>query len=675
MRHQLSLELRTALGAILAVASVTLWPSPSLALRRPEPPQAFKIRSIDGWIGGGYEFKDELTKRPGRSDVTELDETEREFFEELNVGGTASIYHPRFLLIDGHILVRMEQGQREVNFSSAEQGDRDGLINEYNLNLDILPLHPYSLRLFGSRYNTDVAAEFFPDYDVTTDRAGARLRWRNKWFPMSLSVVRSESVGKGGADHIDDETRNLTYRVEQKRRGRRSSFEYEWEDREDRRARTNVNTQRAYLTNVISFGPENRSLFHNLIYFLDQGGSLQHQVLSGSADLLLRHRPSFQTHYNYEGRVTDTELERSVFNEGEVGFRHQLYRNLTTSFDVGGYADDTDTGETIEPRTRLDLDYVRSIPYGSIAVASHIGYRLRDENFTTMVGQILDEPHTFDASNAVSLRSEFVRTSTVVVTDVSGLTIFVEDVDYRIQVIGTLTEIVRLIGGTIPGGGSVSVDYEFERPRNRRFSTIDHGVLLSLSLFKSLRLYGSYSRWDRHLIDGVDLGGEDDISDRIVGASLNRWGLFLIAEREDYVSEINSRLTDRLNANFTLRLPLRSLLRTSASWSHTDFPNTKELTNNPNARDFSEVLAFEGRLTVKPIRNLAIEGGVRLRDEEGRVESQEKVFFGELHLRIRNVEVIVKGERRREEDRGGVDLGFLDERDRDLINAEIIRRF
>lgn len=671
MAARLHLRLLRALGALVAAAALALPARPAWAVRKPERPQFFKLRDLDGWLGLGVELDDESRQRPGRLDV---EETEREFFEELNLKMKSSVYHPRFLLVDGSVLVHLEQEERETVPESRAKGDLDELVNEYDLTLSFLSESPYSLVLFGSRTTSSFDSLDFPEYDVTTERAGAQVRWRNKLVPMWVSAT-SDEVRGGGTNLTDEVTRNLTYNAEQRRKRRRSNFQYEWNEREDRRSDTEVSSHRAQLGNHISFGPKGRSALSNNLHFLDRKGALERREGWGSANLLLHHRDNFQTNYSYQGRWSEVESEETVSHGAGAGFAHRLYRNLTTTAGVGGTTTESDTGETREGETSLALDYVRSIPYGSVSAGVRGGMRYREEDFTTDVGQVLDETHTFTVSDVARLRNEFVQTSTVVVTDVSGLTVFIENVDYRLRTVGTVTEIVRLIGGNILAGDTVSVDYDFDRSRDQRFTTIDQQYRFSINLFHSLRLYTSWQSSDRHLIEGVERGGEDDISDWLSGVSFSRWGFRLDAQHQEHDSELVPYTTNRLSAGIGFRLPLRSSLSASGGWSRTEFPKLGADSRTFVREDFSEAVNFQGRLAVHPFRGLSIEGGGSFREEQGRVDSKEAVLFGQLRLRVRKVELLVKGERIEEEQLSDTGLETLFHRDRDLFFAEIIRRF
>lgn len=660
-----------AKGSVLALALVALWTCPSLAVRRPESPQLFKLRGMDGWLGVGMEIDEEARKRPDRKDV---EDTKRELFEELKLDIKSSVYHPRFLLVDGSVLVRLEQEERETTPESIAKGDLDELVNEYDLTLSFLSERPYNLLLFGSRSTSSFDSLDFPEYEVTTERMGALGRWRNKRFPMWLSVSSDEIRG-GGTNLTDEVTRNLTYNVEQKKGRRLSSFLYEWNERENRRSDTEVTSHRALLRNHISFGPKGRSDLSSNLQLQNREGAIERQEALGSANLLLHHWDTFQTNYSYQGHWSKVESEENLSNGGGAGFVHRLYRNLTTSGNVGGVIANSDTGQTFEGETSLAFDYVRSIPYGSISAGTRVGIHYREEEFTTDVGRVLDETHTFTVSDVVRLRNEFVQTSTIVVTDTGGLTIFIENIDYQVRVIGSLTEIIRLIGGTIPAGDTVLVDYQFDRSLDQRYTTFDEQFRFALNLFQSLRLYTSMRSSDRHLIEGIERGGEGDISDWISGISFSRWQIRLDAQHQEHDSEIVPYTSNRVSAGIGLRLPLRSSLSASAGWSRTDFPNLESSSDTFIHEDFSESINLQGRLAVHPIRNLSIEGGGFFREEQGRVDLKETVFFGEMRLRIRKVEIIVRGERREEEQLSDSGLETLFNRERNLIHAEIIRRF
>jgi hypothetical protein len=360
--------------------------------------------------------------------------------------------------------------------------------------------------------------------------------------------------------------------------------------------------------------------------------------------------------------------------EGEAGINHQLYKNLATHFSVSGNLTNSPSSETWGGGTGLSHIYTRSIPFGKLTLSGSGNFRVADVDFVTDVRRVLDERHTFDITNTIRLRREHVRPESIIVRGLIS-THFVENLDYIVRTLGTLTEIVRLETGEIDEGEIVLLDYEVDNNRDRRTLSISREVGFGLHLFKSLSLSTSFSRVGSSTISGFDKGGADDFIDWASGASFDLGGLSLEAGHIEQRWDISDQNEDYLKGRITINLPFRTLVSATAAWNHIEYLDEQENNNDPDIEDFTEVITYSGNISLNPFDFLSVVGHASLKDEIGRNETKDLILSGLARLHIRQLVIILKANRNFTKDILGNDSSIFRERDTDYIGVEVRRHF
>jgi hypothetical protein len=672
----------------MLVAAGMLWP---LKAQGVEDIQNFKFRQLNGSLATGY---NEKNRSWSGSKESHNEEINRQLYGELALAPQISIYHPRFLIIDGSVVVQLRELESETETISKDSDilvnarEENEFINQYMVNLHFLSSHPYNLTLYGRRSTDDWDSNLagVEDLETTSESIGGILGWNNKWLPMRLTASKSEEqrTQGGGLVDFEYETRNIKYVAERIGKRLRSNFRYFFEDQVDRRpddeeiiiiedSQTEVS-----LINSLSFGSDRLpgSLTNYLRFEEDVEvvNDLTRKTFSSETTLGLTHRPNLSTYYYHEAERTEDQAGREVRFEGEAGLHHQLYENLDTHFSVSGDIENSLSSETWAGGASLSHNYTRSIPFGKLALSGRGSFRVADQDFDTDVRRVLDESHTFDITNTIRLRVEHIRPESIIVRGLSS-THFVENLDYIVRTLGTLTEIVRLETGEIDEGEIVLIDYEFDNNRDRRTLSINREVEFGLHLFRSLSLSTSFSRSGRSTIRGFDPGGADDFIDWASGASFTLGGLSLEAGHVEQRWDISDRNEDYLRGRITINLPFRTLVSATAAWNHIDYFDEQENNNDPDIEDFSEVITYSGNISLNPFDFLSVMGQASLKDETGRNETKDLVFSGLARLRIRKLAIILKANRLFVKDILGNESTIVRERDSEYIGVEVRRHF
>ena len=134
----------------------------------------------------------------------------------------------------------------------------------------------------------------------------------------------------------------------------------------------------------------------------------------------------------------------------------------------------------------VGFDYTKKIPFGQLRLSYHY-YRHNQENESEEVPrQILNEPHILLDGSPELLDKPYVDISSVVVKDNTGTIIYQENLDYILVERNNFVEVQRVLGGLIPNGGQILVDYVAIQPGSYSYDLNNHDVFLGFILFNRL---------------------------------------------------------------------------------------------------------------------------------------------------------------------------------------------
>jgi len=223
-------------------------------------------------------------------------------------------------------------------------------------------------------------------------------------------------------------------------------------------------------------------------------------------------------HYTATGRWQNTESVRSSLNyrfhetrrtgadakshDIKAGFFHSISDDVW--YDL--FADHETTEQVGFNRDRTGvsglLNYSRATSFGSFGLTGSLRQERTDQESSADTVQVFDEPVTLNGTTPVDLANEFVVTSSVVVTNTAGTQFFIEDVDYRLIVVGSITSIQRLIDGNIFDGQTVLVDYEYQTTGTAKFDTFSAGLSTSIEFLRYFNAQIRYNVRDSTIISG-----------------------------------------------------------------------------------------------------------------------------------------------------------------------------
>ncbi|MFC1672317.1 hypothetical protein ACFL01_04195, partial [Planctomycetota bacterium] len=186
-----------------------------------------------------------------------------------------------------------------------------------------------------------------------------------------------------------------------------------------------------------------------------------------------------------------------------AGLTHLLYENLTTAVTGKALRSDFTGGREDEFGGELDLDYRRSIPRGVLDINMRHGLKVTRRDLTQQFIQVVDEPHVLTTGDVAVLEGEHVDVGSIVVSDTTGSTVYVENIDYRTTEMGSFVRISRTTFGAITDGQEVLASYRHLSNPSFDDSTFSRSYGIGCHLWRALRVYYRQSHSEQDILSGV----------------------------------------------------------------------------------------------------------------------------------------------------------------------------
>jgi len=482
---------------------------------------------VFGFVGLGLDKEDDFRENKQTGD--DIEDDDREIYEELGLGVDGYIYHPR--LIEFNVETEMNFVQEKDDNNLGFDQDTKQRFYNYNVFTQILKQHPVSFWLNANRSTDEINSSFFQRNRVTKETYGGGTRYQNRLFPTRVSYS-SYSADGHGANETDDDIDIFSLEINNDGRFGRSVLRYENEDRIQRAIDLDQDIDTLDFQNSFYFGSKKRDWLYSSVRRREQKGTRPIRDVNMNEYLILRHTDDFETFYDYT--YDDTKQENQVATRYfyRAGLRHYLYDSLFTETNVNSQKIDLDSGKEDTVGARLQLRYDKRIPYGILYLDSDLFFENQDEDFSGEKQQIINERHTFGEvqKSLIFLDQELVDEDTIELLDDptqlpildpnTGLPI-VEGIHYTVETRGPVTRI-RLLSpdGDFLEDQPVFVNYEFEPQPPIEFNTSGQRYAARLLLRDTWEIFYD-GRWtEQSLQDGYDFGRLDDITERYYGSNI-----------------------------------------------------------------------------------------------------------------------------------------------------------
>jgi hypothetical protein len=551
-----------------------------------------------------------------------------------------SVYHPNLLQINANVEGGIGWEKNSTDIPDGGTRNDNPYLLRYHLSGDILKEKPYAASVFAEKEHTTRDYDFFTRATVDQESQGARVGFTEGPVPFSLAFrhVVEDVTGQTRPMSLDEDVLTFTA-YHERSEGNRTDFSYTLDDytRLESGSYNQTGTQHLIsLNDNKAFGARNwvklnSSLMYNQLETgttpFDQTTTTDrfNRYFTDHEHLNWRHTSQLQSDYNYSYNNQDSGSSSSDGHSASAALRHQLYESLTSAFDVHGQTySSSGGGASLDTRRYgigLNENYTKRLANWGRLTFGYSG--LLDHETQTSTGLILSivgENHVLSDAVITYLNQPQVLLSTIQVWDASGNVLYRELLDYQVISHGTQVEIKRVVGGLIPDGSTVRVDYSAVSQPSDSYSTSDNQFQLRLDFFDGLvGIYGRLNLQDNY-------GGEslvlENINDQVVGADLTwRW-LRAGAEYEVYDSNLSPYRATRLFQTINYEALANTLLSLDLGQNWTTFPE-------PN-RDLTTYHAIARiRTQVTPALAVNVEGGIRFQRGQG---YDQDLGTGRAHL-------------------------------------------
>ena len=433
--------------------------------------------------------------------------------QELLLMSRSYVYHPGFLNMDlggGPLLV-----QQRFDTDAGAFDNNETLLN-FLARLNFLDLKEYPFSLYYQRSHPSITTSLAGRFLTQNDEYG--FSGRSSVFGnstnLNLDLSHWISSGSGFGTIVDEDVDRGSFRwLTSYRGGDKISLEHTQFTQVSMSGSTGLPIQESTIRQESSsivakntFGSRDQFSLDQSLFQLKQETE---SALSSETDNL---------NYTATGRWQNTESVRSslAYNLRETkrtgadaktnDLRATLFHSINDELWYDLLADHEVTEQVGFDKSRSGvggvLNFSKPVSFGTFGLNASVKQERTDQESSSSTVQVFDEPVTLNGTSPVDLANDFVVTASVAVTNVAGTQVFIEGVDYRLIVIGSVTSIQRLISGNIFDGQTVFVDYEYLTSGTAKFDTFSSSVSTSLSFLKFFHAQARLGLRDSRILSG-----------------------------------------------------------------------------------------------------------------------------------------------------------------------------
>lgn len=464
------------------------------------------------------------------------------FEERIRLKTEGDIYHPDLLFYNAILGL----GLAQQNLRSDEESDRqDESLNDYDVSVQLLRGKSYPTTFFANKSEELIPRQFLGSLRTERHNRGASLSLKSRDWPMTFQYTAGETKQDGLSslerDFFERDDERFRYSVSRNFSDlSHLSFDFDRTLVSQRSvgALIETDTDRYTVLHDLIFGGDEQHRLDSFFNYVDQSGTFNLENLQLNERLRLQHSDDLLT--NYELRLSDSkrDIYRNKEIRGQAGFEHRLYESLVTTANFFASKTDVETtnglkteGDIKQQGGNLSFNYRKNNPWGTLL--STYTASLTELSGTTG-GIVTDEPHTVNDPLPVILNRTNVDTSSIVVTDSSGLNTYTLGDDYTIDQINEQVRLEIIIPGTAPpnisDGQEILVDYKVFIEPDRQEDTFRQIFTIRERLKNGASIYYAHRRQDEDVSSKIITITPDEYTVNTVGTDYFNKGLFLQAE-------------------------------------------------------------------------------------------------------------------------------------------------
>jgi hypothetical protein len=595
--------------------------------------------------------------------------------QELFIKTWSYVYHPGFLNIDFGIGPKLVQ----QTFDSDVGSNRN---NETFLSLlarlNFLQLKTYPFSLY---FQTDTPS-------VSTGLAGRYLTEREQYGIDSQlyqsdrtrvwwSLGHVDVLGGGFGNVLDEDIDQGEFNVETAYGERNTvTFKQRRELRKSESGSVGLPIQASTNRNNITelrlqnfFGSAGRHTlmqnYRRLEQELGQLSTTNTDTQNYNIRMKLTHSDRFSSlaNYNFAGTERDGaefsahRIRASITDAVNEQFNYS-FETFFDSEDQPGFDRDSLGGSG-------DFSLNKPIRSGSIGVGVKTGLGRTDQDATSDTVEVFDEPLVLVGTTPVALAQEFVVAGSVIVRNETSTQVFVENVDYRLVIVGSVTSVQRLVGGNIEDGQRVLVDYEYRTTGTAEFDTLTTSLVVNANFLNYFSAGADFQLKDTRLRNGEFTTPTNDFESLRLNFAADfpigdRWQFGVLASYWDRNEEVAPFVSNTLTLQATTYLWGSTRLSLAGTYNAVDQENSIEDVNLIQYR-----VGISSRLWTRVLVTYDV---TYLEDDGGSLPRQQTQHRLDIQWNYRAVRFFLRATRSDES------LGTT-ERDFTRVTAEVARFF
>jgi hypothetical protein len=532
-------------------------------------------------LNGYYKFEDEKRHNPQYDTTTRS----QDFRESMTVATNGWIYHPN--LMEYHLSFEPQGEQEKFHLSptttdSNKSYERNTSLLAYDVGTTLLKNKPLSLNFFADRKTGQIDLSNAQNSDLDSESLGARLNFANATLPVSLAVIHRQLDENGFYEWKEDRDEvQASIRHNAKNSVTQLNVLYDNVDRKNRTSFENTDissrTTSTDLTNAYSFTDDNRVRLDSQIYNMDaEYDGRDQDTWIVSENLYWALNPNLLTRYYTD--YNRSEFGGSLNQQTRLGasLTHHLDDRLTTDLGAAAVINDYDDGSEDRYLSNLGFLYRRPIPWGSVGLGAAYDYALTMRNGSQSIVPTTDRL-ALSTGTVTSLDKENVDLGSIVVTDLTGAIVYTENIDYRIDTVGSIVNISRILLGAIADGQQVIVHYNYQMNSGYDDSRFGQKYQFNLELWSALYLSYWFRRIDQDILSGEPPNNpQNDTSNTVRLGFVTKWSdTELLYDNQDR-SNGNSCVTISASERINLQPARNIFLNFLGSIGERDFRDINE---------------------------------------------------------------------------------------------------
>jgi hypothetical protein len=531
-------------------------------------------------LRGYYRYVDEQRETPNLKTKT----TGRKYREGMTLATSGWVVDPG--LIAYHVAFEPEWQQESFDqdqsaTSSTPSYDRDTTLLDYDLGAVLLKNKPLSLDVFANRKTGQIDLTNALDADIDSDTLGARLNFKNPTLPASIALIHRKYDQTGFYQWKEDrDEARATIRHNAKHSTTRLNLLYtdsQTTHTTFRATDISSETLSTELTNTYAFTDDNRVRLDTLIYNMEADYSgIDQTIWNVSENLYWTHNKDLLSRYRADYRRREFG---DAVNEEErlsAALTHHFRDRLTTDLGAAARSNQFDGGREDLYESNLGFLYRRPIPKGSVELGAAYDYGLTNRTGTQKIIPT-DERLTLSTGTETFLDKEDIDPGSIVVTDLTGATVYTENIDYQVDLVGPTVQISRTLLGAIAEGQQVLVHYSYQINAAYDDSRFGQRYRFSLALWSFAYLSCTHSRVDQRILSGQAPDDPlDDTANTVRLSFVNQWSDTQFYYDQQDRSNDASSITRRISQRFHFRPARTFYLTVSGDIGDRDYTDLDE---------------------------------------------------------------------------------------------------